>query len=187
MARNQANNTVDRLRAMEELLITMRTVIRQQVQNQKEGDFPNRDVLGSIARYRPNTYKGQEDPAILEDWIRHFDKIFEATNYEEPQKISAAVYYLSDIADVWWQNHQKVRQHLPDYSWEEFKTDLRERFYPQSIRQAKYEEFMTLKQGPLSVQEYYQKFTELERFAPIYADNEVKRARKFEMGLNTGI
>ena len=175
----------NRLRNIEELVLNMGRIFENRAQT--ESTIRQPDVLELITRYKPPTYKGQEDPAVLEDWIRAFDKIYAANQYTESQKVMAAAYYLEGTADVWWQNHQRVLEEMPDYAWAEFKEDIRERFYPASVRQAKYEEFMRLRQGSMTVQEYYAKFTELERFAPIYANNEIERARKFEMGLNLQI
>lgn len=182
MAQGSSEDMTNRMRTMENLLIALGN-------RQMQQDVPHRqpDVLELIARYKPPYYEGQEDPAILEDWIRAFDKIYCATKFDGVQKVTASTYYLKGIADVWWQNHQKIREVKPDYSWKEFKEDLRKRFYSTSVKQAKYEEFMLLQQGTMSVQEYHIKFSELERFAPIFADNEEERARKFEMGLDPNI
>ena len=125
--RNTNTGMNERIRNLEELVITMGTALRNQMQQETPHRQP--DVLELIAKYKPPSYKGQEDPTTLEDWIRAFDKIYAATRYDEPQKVTAAAYYLEGTADVWWQNHQRLRDEMPDYSWEEFKVDLRERFY----------------------------------------------------------
>ncbi|KAK9676576.1 hypothetical protein RND81_11G086300 [Saponaria officinalis] len=50
-------------------------------------------------------------------------------------------------------------------NWEEFKTSLRTEFFPEHLKRGKRTEFNNLKQGTLSVQEYYNQFQELARFA----------------------
>lgn len=182
MAQSLPAGNDDRLRNIEELLVALGN--RQMAQ---DASATQTDILRMIARYKPPYYKGQEDPAVLEDWIRSFDKIYAATHFTDGDKVTAATYYLEGIADVWWQNESKIMEDMPDYSWEELKEDLRKRFYSASTRQAKLEEFMRLRQGLMTVQEYYVKFTELERFAPMYANNEEQRAQKFEIGLNPSI
>lgn len=50
--------------------------------------------------------------------------------------------------------------------WEVFKKAFLDRFFPGELREAKVEEFINLKQGNMSVQEYTLKFTLLSKYAP---------------------
>jgi hypothetical protein len=61
------------------------------------------------------------------------------------------------------------------------------RFFPQTIRQAKAQEFTDLVQGSMPVEEYAAKFIELSRFAPYLVSTEELKARKFERGLQPRI
>jgi hypothetical protein len=45
------------------------------------------------------------------------------------------------------------------------------------------EEFLALKQGPLSVSEYRDKFLQLSRYAPEYVNTDAKRQYRFLRGL----
>ena len=89
---------------------------------------------------------------------------------------------MEDAADEWWRN-------LPERerTWHQFKEALRGRFYPISIKNAKYEEYVKLVQGKMTVKEYYDKFRELIRFSPDANASEQAIAQKFEFGLNAYI
>ena len=62
-----------------------------------------------------------------------------------------------------------------------------ERFFPQTIRQAKAQEFTDLVRRAMTVEEYVAKFIELSRFVPYLVSTEELKARKFERGLQPRI
>ncbi|XP_031116506.1 uncharacterized protein LOC116020164 [Ipomoea triloba] len=124
------------------------------------------DVAKRVAARHPPNFLGQEDPIIMEDWIRTFDKLFDAE------------------ADNWWANVGPVLRQQPNFGWETFKEEMRGRFYPAHVKMAKYDEFLHLRQGSMTVQEYYAKFLALARFAPTLVLDEPRKAEKFINGLN---
>ncbi|XP_019158588.1 PREDICTED: uncharacterized protein LOC109155357 [Ipomoea nil] len=125
-----------------------------------------RDVSRKITRRNPPCFLGQEDPEVLESWIRTFDKLFDVVLCLENQRVEAVVYYLQGEADHWWVMEGPAIQAREGFDWEMFKMVLRERFYPEHVKAAKYEEFLHLEQGSLTVQEYHARFVALSRFAP---------------------
>lgn len=52
------------------------------------------DASRAIASRNLPRYAGQEDPIVLENWIRAFDKLLDAVNCPAERHIPAAVYYL---------------------------------------------------------------------------------------------
>ena len=67
--------------------------------------------------------------------------------------------------------------------WGEFAEVFLDRFFSLELRETKVEEFMTLKQGSMSVQEYTLKFNKLARYAPELTSNMRARMRKFASSL----
>ena len=57
------------------------------------------------------------------------------------------------------------------------------KYFPETARQAKAQEFLELKQGVMTVMDYVARFTELARFA----DDYVAKVRRFENGLKLSI
>ena len=53
-----------------------------------------------------------------------------------------------------------------DITWEEFRTLFLGKFFPRHSRDRRYQEFLSLSQGDLSVEEYTSRFSELRRYAP---------------------
>ncbi|XP_057958684.1 uncharacterized protein LOC131151454 [Malania oleifera] len=58
-----------------------------------------------------------------------------------------------------------------------FRDMFFDRYYPASVREARIQEFLSLSQGSLIVQQYAVRFIELSRFYPYIFPDEVKKAR----------
>ncbi|XP_019184642.1 PREDICTED: uncharacterized protein LOC109179596 [Ipomoea nil] len=142
------------------------------------------DVSRKITGCNPPSYLGQADPEVLENWIRTFDKTFDVVGYPVDQRVEADVYYFQEEADHWWVMEGPTIKEREGFDWEMFKTVLRERFYPEHVKAAKYGEFLHLEQGSSTVQEYHARFVALSCFAPTIALNEASKARKFVRGLH---
>ncbi|XP_019156869.1 PREDICTED: uncharacterized protein LOC109153454 [Ipomoea nil] len=130
------------------------------------------DVSRKITGRNPPCYLGQEDPEVLESWIRTFDKLLDVVGCPEDKQVEAAVYYLQGEADHWWVTEGPTVQAREGFDWEMFKMVLRERFYLEHVKAAKYEEFLHLEQGSSTVQECHARFVALSRFAPTLAPDE---------------
>ncbi|XP_019173865.1 PREDICTED: uncharacterized protein LOC109169438 [Ipomoea nil] len=144
----------------------------------------NPEVNHKISEHRPPTFSGDEDPIILEEWIRTFDKVFETVECPEDHRIEAASFYFKHEADLWWVHEGPSYMQRPAFNWEPLKARLREGFYPSHIRAAIYEEFLHLKQGTIPITEYYQQFLKLAHLTPELVPTESTKIEKFMTGLN---
>ena len=61
------------------------------------------------------------------------------------------------------------------------------KYFPETMRHAKAQEFLELKKGAMTVMEYVAKFTELARFADDYVASDMAQVRRFENGLKLSI
>ena len=61
------------------------------------------------------------------------------------------------------------------------------KYFPNTARHAKAQEFLELKQGTMTVMEYVVRFTELARFADDYMATDMAKVRRFENGLKLSI
>ena len=58
------------------------------------------------------------------------------------------------------------RRYLDGMSWDQFQQEFIDRFFPQSHKDSKIEDFFILEQKNMSVSEYEKRFSELVRFVP---------------------
>ncbi|XP_042979945.1 uncharacterized protein LOC122310129 [Carya illinoinensis] len=68
-------------------------------------------------------------------------------------------------------------------SWERFKEEFDNRFFPDSVKQLKAQEFASLTQGSLTVEQYAANFMVLGRFAAHLISTQKMQAQKFQVGL----
>ena len=61
------------------------------------------------------------------------------------------------------------------------------KYFPDTARHAKAQEFLELKQGMMTVMEYVARFTELAHFADDYMATDMAKVRRFENGLKLSI
>ena len=61
------------------------------------------------------------------------------------------------------------------------------KYFPESTRHAKAQEFLELKQGTMTVMDYVARFTELARFADDYVATDMAKVRRIENGLKLSI
>ncbi|CAH9112453.1 unnamed protein product [Cuscuta europaea] len=159
------------------------TIANAVLQNNQPRHNSN-DMETRVAMRNPPSFLGQEDPIILENWIRTFDKLFDAINCPAEQRVDIAVYYLHEEADKWWVNVGPGLHAQPDFTWERFKHALRKRFYPPHVQAENYDKFLHLKQGEMTVQDYHTKFVSLAEFASSLVPDEESKIDKFVRGLN---
>ncbi|KAL5542432.1 hypothetical protein UlMin_010142 [Ulmus minor] len=92
------------------------------------------------------------------------------------------------VSHDWWR--MVKRQHENDtkaFTWEIFKNEFFNQYFPKSVRREKEREFSRLEQGNKTVAEYEASFARLAKFAPDLVATEESRARRFEEGLRASI
>ena len=72
-------------------------------------------------------------------------------------------------------------------TWAGFHDLFMGKYFSNTARHAKAQEFLELKQGAMTVIEYVARFTELARFADDYVAMDVAKVRRFENGLKLPI
>ena len=61
------------------------------------------------------------------------------------------------------------------------------KYFPDTARHAKAQEFLELKQGTMTVMDHVARFTELARFADDYMATNMAKVRRFKNGLKLSI
>ena len=61
------------------------------------------------------------------------------------------------------------------------------KYFPDTARHAKAQEFLELKQGAMTVMDYVARFTELAHFAEDYVATDMAKVRRFKNGLKLSI
>jgi hypothetical protein len=99
------------------------------------------------------------------------------------EKVLYGPRQLRGAAHSWWESYLATHANPEAITWEEFRDNFRRYHVPEGLMIMRKEEFLALKQGPLSVSEYRDKFLQLSRYAPEDVNTDAKRQYRFLRGL----
>ena len=119
---------------------------------------------------------------VADHWFMQVEKVLEAMEItSDTTRIRLAAFQLEGEAQVWW-NWAKTSRDLEAMTWAEFYDLFMDKYFPDTARHAKAQEFLELKQGTMTVLEYVARFTELAHFADDYMATDMAKVRRFENG-----
>ncbi|XP_038885209.1 uncharacterized protein LOC120075675 [Benincasa hispida] len=112
--------------------------------------------LRDFRKYNPSTFNGSlKNPTNAELWISSIQTIFRYMKCPEDQKVQCAVFMLTDKAQIWWQSAERMLGVDGDpVTWEQFKERFYAKYFSANLWYNKQREFLELKQGHRSVEEY---------------------------------
>jgi hypothetical protein len=90
---------------------------------------------------------------------------------------------LTGPAADWWDAYCAAHATVNTITWAEFSTQFRSYHIPAGLMKIKRKEFLSLKQGSMSVSEYRDKFIQLSRYAPRDVGDDEKKQELFLDGL----
>ena len=124
---------------------------------------------------------------VADHWFMQVEKVLEAMKITfDTTRIRLVAFQLEGEAQVWW-NWAKTFRDLEVMTWTEFQELFMGKYFPDTARHAKAQEFLELKQGTMIVMDYVARFTELARFADDYVAMDMANVRRFENRLKLSI
>ena len=144
----------------------------------------------NLQRFRvhhPPTFTGGGDPMVADHWFMQIEKVLEAMEItSDATRIRLAAFQLEGEAQVWWRWARTSRD-LEVMTWAEFQDLFMGKYFPETARHAKAQEFLELKQGVTTVMDCMARFTELARFADDYVATDMAKVRRFENRMKLSI
>ena len=124
---------------------------------------------------------------VADNWFMQIENVLEAMEItSDTTRIRLAAFQLEGEARVWWRWVMTSRD-LEVMTWAKFQELFMSKYFPETARHAKAQEFLELKQGAMIVMDYVARFTELARFADDYVATDLAKVRRFENGLKLSI
>nr|CBL94172.1 putative retrotransposon protein [Malus domestica] len=127
--------------------------------------------------------KGHEG---AEKWLDHIEKTFQVMqsqgNFPADRWVETTTWFLGCELAAWWENQTRYMSPETAADWKVFKENFMKRFVPPEYIDRKKQKFTRLKQRNMSAHEYYKKFTDLSRYDPDTAGNQVETLRRFKLG-----
>jgi len=157
-------------------------LLRQELAAPKEQKPGN---VSDFRRLQPAIFTGSEKPLEAEQWLTDTTDLLNAARVPQESQVEVAKIQLKDVARTWWLA-EEARLERP-ITWATFSKSFYSRFFPATAQEEMEEQFIGLKQGNKSVDEYAADFLRLSRFAPYMVTDEEKRASRFQKGLRMEI
>ncbi|MDV3145731.1 MAG: hypothetical protein Q8736_02460, partial [Sweet potato little leaf phytoplasma] len=111
--------------------------------------------LAEFKRADPPKFEGGYNPDEAMRWLQEIEKILEAMQCPDTQRVIYATFMLVGDAEKWWKHRQQLLQaEQRAITWAVFKEKFLEKYFPEDVRRKKEMEFLGLKQGTMSVGEY---------------------------------
>ncbi|XP_022851225.1 uncharacterized protein LOC111373007 [Olea europaea var. sylvestris] len=104
-------------------------------------------VVELFRRHKPPAFDGASSPLEVKEWLRKLERIFRLIDCTDTQKTRTPEQQLA-------------------LTWEQFKDEVMNKYFPQSLRDFKENEFLQLKQGNMSLIDYKRKFDQLSKYTP---------------------
>lgn len=84
---------------------------------------------------KPRDYSVARDSKEVNNFLFNMEQYFRIYQLSEDLKVDIAIMHLSDDAKLWWRTkHSDIEaEKIRVNTWEEFKKELKEQFYPENI------------------------------------------------------
>ncbi|XP_068331397.1 uncharacterized protein [Pyrus communis] len=132
--------------------------------------LPQRTPLETMYNLKLDKFEGHKGFEGAERWLEHIEKTFRV------------LYNQGNLPVEKWE--QEVHRLSPEErtDWEVFRELFRRRFVPPEYIDRKKQEFTELRQGKLTENEYYRRFTDLSCYHPDVAGNLAEMLHHFRLG-----
>jgi hypothetical protein len=133
---------------------------------------------------QPPEFAETTNPLEANHWLRVTESKFGLLHCSEFQKTLFAAQQLHGPTTAWWATYTATLQDNHQVPWSEFCKAFRECHLSAGILCRKLREFLHLRQGTDSVNEYIRKFNYLQQYGGYHVDTDEKKAELFRNGLS---
>eukprot|EP00267_Zea_mays_P029824 XP_008660762.1 uncharacterized protein LOC103639847 [Zea mays] len=125
--------------------------------------------------HKPPTFSSFLDPLHADDCLKSVEKMLNIAQCTYREKVLYASGRLTGPAADWWDSYTATHDAANIITYAEFATQFRNYHIPAGLMKIKKKEFLSLKQGNMSVSEYRDKFIQLSRYAPDEVANDERK------------
>jgi hypothetical protein len=127
------------------------------------------DLTRKIERFirlKAPTFSYSDDPLEADDWLRVIETKLDLTVCSDEECVAIAAHQLEGPAKAWWDNYTATHPNLAFITWLEFCEAFYEQYLPGELLVQKAQEFRTMTQGVMRVEEYEHHSMKMMRYAP---------------------
>jgi hypothetical protein len=145
---------------------------------------PPWDKHREFMSHKISMFASSPDPLHMDDWLKSVEKMLNIAQCSDREKVLYASDRLTGPAADWWYSYTAAHDAANNITWAEVTTQFRNYHIPAGLMNIKKKEFLSLKQGNMSVSEYCDKFIQLSRYAPDEVVDDERKQEHFMEGLN---
>jgi hypothetical protein len=134
--------------------------------------------------HKPPMFASSLDPLYANDWLKSMETMLIIAQCSDREKLLYASGRLTGPAADWWDSYTAAHDATNTITWAEFTTQFRNYHIIAGLMKIKKKEFLSLKQGSMSVNEYRDKFIQLSRYAPDEVAEDERKQEHFIEGHN---
>lgn len=102
--------------------------------------------LSKFQRNNSPTFKESYDPLVAQVWLQDIEKIFKVMSCTDAHKVLFGTRMLAEEAKYWWDDaRQRIEAASTEITWEIFKIEILEKYFPANFRSKKKIELLELK------------------------------------------
>ncbi|XP_017978483.1 PREDICTED: uncharacterized protein LOC108662488 [Theobroma cacao] len=131
------------------------------------------------------SFVGELDATTAKDWINQVSETLSNMRLKDEMKLMVATRLLEKRTRTWW-NSVKSRSTIL-LTWSDFLREFDSQYYTNFHQKENKREFLSLKQGNLTIEEYETQFNELLSYVPDLVRTEQDQADYFKEGLHNEI
>jgi hypothetical protein len=146
--------------------------------------LPPQDKHREFMSHKLPTFASSPDPLHADDWLKSVEKMLNIPQCSDREKVLYASSRLAGPAADWWDSYVAAHDAADSITWAEFTIQFRNYHIPARLMKIKKKEFLSLKQGNMSVSEYRDKFIQLSRYAHDEVADDERNQEHFTEGLN---
>ncbi|WVZ80628.1 hypothetical protein U9M48_028087 [Paspalum notatum var. saurae] len=143
---------------------------------------PPRERRGDFLKGHPPTFSHATEPLQADDWLRAVERQLDIAQCNDRERVLYGSGQLRGAALDWWESYRP--QDRDAFTWAQFRENFRNHHVPAGLMKMKKKEFLSLKQGGMSVTEYRDKFLQLARYATAEVAEDREKQEYFLEGLN---
>jgi hypothetical protein len=148
------------------------------------------DLTRKIERFihlKAPTFSYSDDPLEADDWLRVIETKLDLTVFSDEECVAITAHQLEAPAKAWWDNYTATHLNLTFNTLLEFREAFCEQYLPGELLVHKAQEFRTMTQGAMRVEEYERHFMKMMRYAPDNTNTDQKKQFWFLQGLHYGL
>jgi hypothetical protein len=187
---NNNANLAQLITTQNQLMQAMLQTLNNMQPNQQQAPpppSPHQSRLAEFLRTRPTTFSQAKDPMEVEDWLKGVEKKLVIAQCTNREKVLFAAHHLFGTTTNWWETYCNTHADVDFITWNEFKARFCTHYVPCGTLKLKKKEFIDLKQGGMTVNDYINSFIQLSRYAPDDINTDEKKQDIFLNGLNDDI